>query len=959
MRTAKVLSRLAGVTALFLLLCLSQTASAEDPIRFNDANLKAAVEAALGKANPTPTDMLALTELDVFQTGVTDLAGLQYATNLTSLWLMCNQIRDLSPLAGLTHLTELGLDENQISDLSPLAGLTGLTALWLDGNQIRDLSPLVQLTSLTDLTLAKNKVSDLSPLRGLTHLTVLWLDGNQIHDISPLVDLTHLEHLDLWNNPLYEQACTIHIPQILANNPGIALRYDPCIDQCILTISSTAGGSVTNPGEGSFQYLPGTVVPIVAESESGCLFAGWTGTAVDAMKVTDPASASTVLTMDNDYTLQANFQAADEVSGRHTLTISCGEGGWVTTPGEGAFRYAHGTSASVVATPVAHYHLMNWTGTAVTAGKVANAASASTTVMMDNDYTLRANFQADAEAGQHLLTVICGEGGSVTTEVVSGPSSKILTGAGAFVVDDGVEVAVTAVARAGWRFTNWSGEIASSESTCAFTLTSDQRLEAHFEQSLRTLAITCGQGGTVTMPGVGSFNYERGVSIPVEAAAEPGYRFAGWTGTVVDRKDIGDARLSRTSVIAYENGTLHANFEALRSFHESWEAATIGSYDPSKASFISGDEGVWFPEDAVSKSATCGPTPQRAEILKLDSGQALLLTSADSKSLCSDIASISLIEAKLVNPGFALPVDANTFLSFYEVGQLNRPELHDPAQDCAVPPCFDNVSLLLSDNKGNILAYVLQRYPDTVANVPNAHFGGTYREILLDPSGLYYRRNLLSDLRTIPSFDPLGAQVRSIEFRVDEHGLAIIDEVTIGPGASDRTVPIYRFWSPVLECHFFTAGAAEKQNLIDLYPSIWAFEGIAYFALGDGGSEGAAPVFRCWSPVLESHFYTINEAEKDMLVRDFPDVWTLEGVAFYAYPEGRQPADACPVYRFWSGILSCHFYTTSETERDYLVRNFAHVWTLEGAAWYAYPPRWDPGQALAIVHDSRTPGDGK
>jgi hypothetical protein len=301
-----------------------------------------------------------------------------------------------------------------------------------------------------------------------------------------------------------------------------------------------------------------------------------------------------------------------------------------------------------------------------------------------------------------------------------------------------------------------------------------------------------------------------------------------------------------------------------------------------------------------------------------------------------------------------MPVDANTVVSFYEVGLLDHPDLQAPESNCRTAPCFDNVSLLLSDNNGNVLAYVLQRASQAVANVPNANFGDSYREIFLDSTGIYYRRNLLRDLQTIRTFDPLGAQIRSIEFRVDEHGSAVIDDLIIGPGTTAGQVPVYRFWSPVLETYFFTTCAEEKQTLIDQYPNVWTFEGIAYFTVSDSRDPNAVPVYRFWSPVLSSHFYTISEDEKDMLLRNFPEVWTLEGTAFYAFPEGRQPPETCPVYRFWSAALGCHFYTISEGERDNLVRSFSRVWTLEGIAWYAYPPRWNSGQALGAVRERRT-----
>jgi len=93
---------------------------AEEPVYFADARLKAAVEQTLGVTDPTASDMLGLTNLYASWRGISDLTGLEYATNLTWLDLNHNQISDLSPLAGLTNLTQLGLWSNQISDLSPL-----------------------------------------------------------------------------------------------------------------------------------------------------------------------------------------------------------------------------------------------------------------------------------------------------------------------------------------------------------------------------------------------------------------------------------------------------------------------------------------------------------------------------------------------------------------------------------------------------------------------------------------------------------------------------------------------------------------------------------------------------------------------------------------------------------------------------------------------------------------------
>jgi len=154
------------------------------------------------------------------------------------------------------------------------------------------------------------------------------------------------------------------------------------------------------------------------------------------------------------------------------------------------------------------------------------------------------------------------------------------------------------------------------------------------------------------------------------------------------------------------------------------------------------------------------------------------------------------------------------------------------------------------------------------------------------------------------------------------------------------TTAVYRFWSPVTSSHFYTIDEAEVQNLLTNYSWAWTYEGVAYYAMTDDSDWRAAPVYRFWSPLVSGHFYTIDEAEKDSVVANYSsDVWTYEGVAFYAYPVGQQPADTLPVYRFWSPLVSHHFYTMDETERDYIIANYSSdVWTYEGIAWYAYAP---------------------
>jgi len=97
-----------------------------------------------------------------------------------------------------------------------------------------------------------------------------------------------------------------------------------------------------------------------------------------------------------------------------------------------------------------------------------------------------------------------------------------------------------------------------------------------------------------------------------------------------------------------------------------------------------------------------------------------------------------------------------------------------------------------------------------------------------------------------------------------------------------------------------------------------------------------SPVYQFRSDKLGDHLYTLDEAQKARLQKDCPDVWTFEGVAFYAYPPNRAPVGSKPIYRFWSDRLGHHSYATSESEKQRLVDNSAQGWTFEGIAWYAF-----------------------
>lgn len=357
----------------FLLVCVGRV-QGQSPVNIPDSRLKAAIERALWVSDPTPTDMLELTELvyvedwDEQDEGIRSLTGLEYAKNLQKLRLRFNLFSDVSALSGLTNLTSLELSQNRISDISPLSALTRLTYLNLHANSISNLSPLSSMTGLRTLILRFNQISDLSPLAGMANLRELDLGCNQIGDLSNLSSLVELSDLQLWNNfitdisplgslkslstldlswnrvsdisvlgaisslrnvdltsnqihdisalcglkslstlelrdnPLVQTAYDIHIPQIKANNPGVTIEHDGHVGR-LLSLSSTPGGSVISPGEGSFAYDFNASVRIEARPNTGFTFVGWSG---DVSTTQNPLS----LVLTDDYTIKANFASS-------------------------------------------------------------------------------------------------------------------------------------------------------------------------------------------------------------------------------------------------------------------------------------------------------------------------------------------------------------------------------------------------------------------------------------------------------------------------------------------------------------------------------------------------------------------------------------------------------------------------------------------------------------------------
>ena len=173
-------------------------------IEIPDPNLEKAIREALELPDDraiTQQDMQQLTRLSAWNSGITDLTGLEHATFLKLLALRGNLIQDLTPIAGLIHLELLTLDRNPISDISPLANLLNLKILRIPRTLVTDYTPLqgLHLTSYVYdepciiapiLPPVKERIENRTfpsifqawnDVVGLDHLT--WEQRNVLHDL--------------------------------------------------------------------------------------------------------------------------------------------------------------------------------------------------------------------------------------------------------------------------------------------------------------------------------------------------------------------------------------------------------------------------------------------------------------------------------------------------------------------------------------------------------------------------------------------------------------------------------------------------------------------------------------------------------------------------------------------------------------------------------------------------------
>ena len=221
-----------------------------------DANLRTTVRSALDlDAGDTLTqaDMENLTSLTAKNSEISNITGLESATNLETLDLRDNTISNINAISGLTGLETLRLKGNNIDNISALSGLTSLLLLNLRETGISSVSALSGLTNLEHLRLDGNSITDVQPLTSLVNLEKLWISGNSLTNAHLLSSLTNLTTIDITiPDPPDTTAPTMEISVPSETQTGafdVTITFNESVsgfEESELDVSGDANASITS-----------------------------------------------------------------------------------------------------------------------------------------------------------------------------------------------------------------------------------------------------------------------------------------------------------------------------------------------------------------------------------------------------------------------------------------------------------------------------------------------------------------------------------------------------------------------------------------------------------------------------------------------------------------------------------------------------------------------------------------
>ena len=286
----------------------------------------------------------------------------------------------------------------------------------------------------------------------------------------------------------------------------------------ILTMASspTAGGS-TLPASGQTTVANSVPMAVKATPASGYNFTGWTAATGSKAILSSLILPSTTITVNQATKLTANFSAIAPTAATLTMAANSASLGAVC-PVAGSWAVYTGQTVAISATPTDANLFLRWE--AIPTGNVTfgSSTTANTTAVLSGDATITAYFAASPLT----LTFVAGTGGTLSGTT---PQSVVYNNSAS---------AVTATAKTGYDFVNWTGTggftTTTSNPLTVTNVTASMTITANFVVKTFAVAFVAGSNGTVSPSGTQTVSYGASTAA-VTATPNTSCFFVNWTGT--------------------------------------------------------------------------------------------------------------------------------------------------------------------------------------------------------------------------------------------------------------------------------------------------------------------------------------------------------------------------------------------------------------------------------------------
>ncbi|MBM5595868.1 LapB repeat-containing protein [Listeria seeligeri] len=180
--------------------------AAQDNVNIPDPAFKSYLNGLIGQPSTsdiTEAQMDTITAITINGGSVSDITGIDYAHNLTSVRIANTQVTDFSLLASLPKLTNISLAGSNItsSSIPNLNNLQNLTNLSISPASLDNsaLTKINKIPNLTFLDLDSNySLTDIMPLQSLPNLVTLFVQFCGIHDYRGIENFPKLNNLSAY-----------------------------------------------------------------------------------------------------------------------------------------------------------------------------------------------------------------------------------------------------------------------------------------------------------------------------------------------------------------------------------------------------------------------------------------------------------------------------------------------------------------------------------------------------------------------------------------------------------------------------------------------------------------------------------------------------------------------------------------------------------------------------------------